>query len=86
MKPLALISLKVTAFTGGLFQDPSSGVASRVFPKFHPGLNAAKAADAETGVKVPVQFWEIVRGAKECTPPITQKTTERNLDMRIVTK
>jgi hypothetical protein len=35
-------------------QSPSSGVASSVFPKFHPGLSPATAADAVTGVKVAV--------------------------------
>ena len=48
------------AITGGLFHDPSSGIASRVFPKFHPGFRAANAADAVTGVNVPVQDDEAV--------------------------
>ena len=43
------------ATTGGLFHDPSSGIASSVLPKFHPGLRAANAAEAVIGVKVPVQ-------------------------------
>ena len=43
------------ATTGGLFHDPSSGIASSVLPKFHPGFRAANAAEAVIGVKVPVQ-------------------------------
>jgi hypothetical protein len=54
LNPLALTSVKVLATTGGLFQEPSSGVASRVFPKFHPGLSAAIAAEAVTGVNAAV--------------------------------
>ena len=34
-----------------MFHDPSSGTASRVFPKFQPGFSAATAADAEAEVK-----------------------------------
>jgi hypothetical protein len=49
------MSANVEATTGGLFQDPSSGVASSVLPKFQPGLRAANAAEAVMGVKVPVQ-------------------------------
>jgi len=37
-----------------LFHDPSSGTESSPFPKFHPGFNAANAADAVTGVKAAV--------------------------------
>lgn len=55
LKPLAWTWEKVAATTGGLFHDPSSGVASRVFPRFHPGLSAAYAAEAVTGVKAAVQ-------------------------------
>lgn len=33
-----------------MFHDPSFGIASRVFPKFHPGFNAFTAAEAVTGV------------------------------------
>ena len=55
LNPLACTWEKVVACTGGLFHDPSLGTASRVFPKFHPGFNDAKAAEAVTGVKVEVQ-------------------------------
>lgn len=55
LNPAALISEKVDATTGALFQLPSVGIASSVFPKFHPGLRAAKAAEALIGVKVPLQ-------------------------------
>jgi hypothetical protein len=55
LNPLALTAANVPATTGGLFQEPSSGIASRVFPKFHPGLRAAIAAEAVTGVKAAVQ-------------------------------
>lgn len=55
MNPLAWICVNVVAWTGGLFQDPSSGVASSVFPKFQPGFKAANAADAVTGVNTAVQ-------------------------------
>lgn len=54
LNPPALTVEKVPAATAGLFQDPSSGTASNVFPRFHPGLNAANAAKALTGVKAAV--------------------------------
>jgi len=54
------MSENVEAWTGGLFQDPSSGVASSVFPKFHPGFNAANAAEAEIGVKAAVHDAPVV--------------------------
>jgi hypothetical protein len=31
----------VAATTGALFHDPSFGMASSVFPRFHPGFRAA---------------------------------------------
>lgn len=52
LKPLALIAVKTEATTGGLFQLPSVGMASSVFPKFHPGFKASKRAWAVIGVKV----------------------------------
>lgn len=55
LKPVDWISCKVEAWTGALFHDPSSGVASSVFPKFHPGFSPANAAEAVTGVKAAVQ-------------------------------
>jgi len=55
LNPAALISEKVEATTGAFPQSPSVGTASSVFPKFHPGLSAAKAAEAVMGVNVPVQ-------------------------------
>ena len=48
------MTARVEASTGALFHDPSLGTASRVLPKFHPGFNAANAADAVTGVKAAV--------------------------------
>jgi len=48
------------ATTGALFHDPSSGMASSVFPRFHPGLRPAYAADAVTGVKTAVQAGSVV--------------------------
>jgi hypothetical protein len=54
LNPLALTAANVPATTGGLFQEPSSGIASRVFPKFHPGFSAAMAAEAVTGVNAAV--------------------------------
>lgn len=51
LNPLALMSANVEATTGGLFHEPSVGIASSVFPKFHPGFSAANAADAVIGVK-----------------------------------
>lgn len=66
MKPAALTSSKVAATTGGFFQSPSVGVASRVFPRFHPGFKAATKADAEIGVKVPVHVFTLdVEAAEE---------------------
>ena len=66
MKPAALTSSKVAATTGGLFQSPSVCVASRVFPRFHPGFKAATKADAEIGVKVPVHVFTLdVEAAEE---------------------
>ncbi len=50
LKPLALIASKVDGTTGGLFQDPSVGVASSVLPKFHPGLRRANASVADMGL------------------------------------
>jgi hypothetical protein len=55
LNPLAWISAKVEATTGGLFHDPSVGVASSVFPKFHPGFRPANATEAVIGVNIPVQ-------------------------------
>jgi hypothetical protein len=42
--------------TGALFQDPSSGVASRVLPKFQPGWRAATKSVADMELKDPVQL------------------------------
>jgi hypothetical protein len=53
LKPAAFTSSNVVATTGGLFQEPSVSTASRVLPRFQPGLMFAKNADAEIGVKVP---------------------------------
>jgi hypothetical protein len=55
LKPAFFTSLKVEATTGGLFQEPSFGVASRVFPRFQPGWSAATKSDAEMALNVPVQ-------------------------------
>jgi len=54
LNPAARISSNVAGTTGGLFQEPSFGTASRVFPRFQPGFKPANAADAETGVKAAV--------------------------------
>jgi len=54
LNPAAFTSSNVDATTGALFQEPSFGTASRVFPKFHPGLIAATYVLAETGLKVAV--------------------------------
>jgi hypothetical protein len=77
--PLAFISANVEATTGGLFHDPSVGMASRVFPRFHPGSNAANAADAVIGVKGPAQF-DV--GAAEATA--TQRATRFDKPDRIM--
>lgn len=55
LNPAFFTSVKVEATTGGLFQEPSLGVASRVFPRFHPGCSAATKSDAEMALNVPVQ-------------------------------
>lgn len=65
MKPAALTSSKVAATTGGLLQSPSVCVASRVFPRFHPGFKAATKADAEMGVKVSVHVFPLGAEAAE---------------------
>lgn len=65
MKPAALTSSKVAATTSGLFQSPSVSIASRVFPRFHPGFKAATKADAEMGVKVPVHVFPLDAEAAE---------------------
>jgi hypothetical protein len=65
LKPCALMLENTEGTTGGLFHDPSSGVASSVFPRFQPGFRALNAADAVTGVKVPVQVDDPV-GEAEC--------------------
>lgn len=50
LNPLARTSPKVSGVTGGLFQESSFGKDSRLFPRFHPGVNAANASDAVIGV------------------------------------
>jgi hypothetical protein len=55
LNPLAWISEKVMGWTGGLFQEPSVGIASRVLPRFHPGFSPANAALAVIGIKGVVQ-------------------------------
>jgi hypothetical protein len=55
LNPLACISAKVIGWTGGLFQEPSVGIASRVFPKFHPGFSPANASAAVRGKNGVVQ-------------------------------
>jgi hypothetical protein len=57
LNPLAWISAKVMGWTGGLFQEPSVGVASRVLPRFHPGFSPANAALAVIGMKGVVQIF-----------------------------
>jgi hypothetical protein len=49
LKPLARTSSKVSDVTGGLFQESSFGKDSRLFSRFHPGVNAANASDAVIG-------------------------------------
>lgn len=56
MKPAALTSANVDATTGALFQDPSSGVASSVLPRFQPGCRWATKSGAEMGLKDPAQL------------------------------
>jgi hypothetical protein len=51
LKPEALKASNVEGTTGGLFQDPSVGVALRVLPRFHPGLRPSNANATEIGVK-----------------------------------
>lgn len=48
LNPRALISASSFGVAGALFHDPSSGTASSVFPRFHPGLRPANAAAAVT--------------------------------------
>ncbi len=60
LKPFSTISTSVASVTGGLFQDPSSGTASSVFPRLQPGFNPANAADAVIGVNVAVHACEEV--------------------------
>lgn len=55
MKPAAFTVSNVDATTGTLFQDPSPGTASRVFPKFQPGCRAETKLEAEIALKVPLQ-------------------------------
>lgn len=55
LKPAFFTSVKVEATTGGLFQEPSLGVASRVFPRFQPGWSAATKSEAEMALNAPVQ-------------------------------
>jgi hypothetical protein len=45
------MSSKVEPTTARLFQDPSVGVASRVLPRFQPGLRPSKNLPAEIGAK-----------------------------------
>lgn len=53
LNPAALTSSNVLSTTGGLFHDPSLGIASSVLPRFHPGLMALTKSAAETSAKVP---------------------------------
>lgn len=50
LNPLARTSSKVSDVTGELFHESSLGKDSRLFPRFHPGVKAANAADAVIGV------------------------------------
>jgi hypothetical protein len=54
LKPPFFTVSKVDATTGALFQDPSSGTASRVFPRFQPGCRAETKLAAEIALNVPV--------------------------------
>jgi hypothetical protein len=63
LNPRAAIAENVAGTTGGLFQDPSFGVASSVLPRFHPGFRPANAAEAVTGVKAAVQAPAVVDDA-----------------------
>jgi hypothetical protein len=53
----------VSAVTRGLFQDPSSGIASKVLPTFQPGLIAAIYSAAVIGSKDPVHSTAVCVGA-----------------------
>jgi hypothetical protein len=46
-----LASSKVLPTTGGLFHDPSVSTASRVLPRFQPGLILSKNDPADIGLK-----------------------------------
>ncbi len=60
LKPFSTTSTSVVFVTGTLFHDPSSGTESREFPRFQPGFNPAKAAEAVIGVNAAVQVCEVV--------------------------
>lgn len=55
VNPAAFTISNVDPTTGSLFQEPSSGIASRVFPKFQPGLSLSMKSAAEIEAKSPVQ-------------------------------
>ena len=60
MKPDFFASSNVDATTGALFQEPSSGTASRVFPRFQPGFSLAMKSAAEIDSKKPVHVGPVV--------------------------
>ena len=49
-----------------LFQDPSSGTASRVFPRFQPGCRAETKLEAEIALKTPVQTAPVAVAVAVC--------------------
>ena len=58
--PLALIRSSVEISTGALFHEPSSGTASRVFPRFQPGFKELTALDGVIGSQVAVHSAVVV--------------------------
>jgi hypothetical protein len=59
LKPAVLASSKVAPTTGGLFQEPSVGVASNVLPRFQPGLIAATQFAAVVCEKDPLHVMAV---------------------------
>jgi hypothetical protein len=66
LKPPVFTVSNVDATTGALFQDPSSGTASRVFPKFQPGCRAETKLEADIALNVPVQTAPVAVAVAVC--------------------
>ena len=63
-----LTVLNVEKSTGGLFQLPSVGIASNVFPRFQPGFEPVTHADAVMGCQVSVHVLALLTTGAAALP------------------